>query len=113
VLVGQLASTAITLSGTVTQNPDDEGLTIDVVGAREHWRAHFHDAGPARPTEVTRFDGEGTHTLRPRYESAHRATWHALYDAVASGGRPAHALSDFAADIQLWAHAVSVTKQVS
>jgi hypothetical protein len=78
VVTGKGASGAIlSLSGTV----GPAGLTLTTASSEERWRIDMPALDSARPVSVARFDGTGTSTGRPRFESPRRALWRGIHTA--------------------------------
>jgi hypothetical protein len=94
----------VTLAGVRTPVSNEEGLQLDLVGVHRHWHIRFHTAAPARPTELTLHDAAGQQSIRPRYESAQRASWRALHQTLESGTPPAYTLDDLIVDVTFTEH---------
>ncbi|MFE9438410.1 hypothetical protein ACFYO2_05305 [Streptomyces sp. NPDC006602] len=95
VLTGAAGSAVVSLSGTV----GSPGLTLDTIGPSERWHVAMHPPGTARPAVISRFDGEGRHTTRPRFESPRRALWRSVHATLNGTAAPRHLYADVLADL--------------
>jgi hypothetical protein len=100
VVTGRCGDTQVTFSGLLRRGAAGE-LQLAVVGRDSRWRVRIGGDGLARPSDVTRFDSQGAHSLPPVFESPHRAAWLELHKALTDGESLAYTLSDLADDLEM------------
>jgi|SRR5579859_7295331 len=95
VVSGQAAHVAVALAGL--RSPLSEyALNLNLVGLQQRWRVQMSGDGPARPSEILRFDSAGAHAQPALYESPHRAALLDLHTAMSDGTPCTFTLADLA-----------------
>lgn len=96
VLAGQPRGIAVTLAGTLAES---HRLDLDLVSTGRHWHASLFADALAFPASISLSDADGGHVLAPVYESAHRAAWAALHDAICRDAPLAYTADELADDL--------------
>ena len=96
VLAGQARGIAVTLAGTLAES---HRLDLDLVSTGRHWHASLFADALAFPASISLSDADGGHVLAPVYESAHRAAWAALHDAIRRDAPLAYTADQLADDL--------------
>ena len=89
---------AVNLAGTLGSAP---ALRVDLIGAREHWKAAFDTSTTAGPTRIARYDATGGELWPATYESGARVAWRQLAAALTGGPPPAYGPAELARDLEL------------
>jgi hypothetical protein len=111
-LVGHSGQAAVSLTAIASQTSGST-LRMDVVSAARRWQAHFDDTAPARPTEITIYDGNGALSRPLLYASGRRSTWMQLHAAITEQASIPYSLEDLATDLEIVKRALNEPAQAS
>jgi hypothetical protein len=111
-LLGHSGGAAVSLTAVASQTPGST-LRMDVVSAARRWQAHFDDTAPARPTEITLYDGNGALARPLLYASGRRSTWMQLHAAITEQASIPYSLEDLATDLEIVKRALNEPAQAS